>query len=87
MKKAFVDILIGAVTITAAVYLLNKFFTESAAQATAAKDNTTDDAPKLAIVEECIFPPEMNVTMDPHEVNNWGTLTKQSYLNHEPDDQ
>lgn len=88
MKKAFVDILIGAVTITAAVYLLNKFFMDSAIQdGTADSSKTTDQQSVVAIVDECTFPQEMRLDMIPDEVSNWGTLTKQSYLNHNPDDQ
>lgn len=93
MKSPLASILIGAATLTAAMYLLNKYFRESAAQnAKPAADLVMTDADCPDLPEDpCLFPNAMLVETPGNEVDNWGRISERVFIsNHNfnsiPDD-
>jgi hypothetical protein len=91
MKSPIAGILVGAATVTAAIYLLNKYFKETAKQKQEASLQITQaECPDLE-EDPCTFPEAMLVDHPNNQVDNWGQLSDRHFIsNHNfnsvPDD-
>lgn len=77
MKSPAIDILIGAVTITAAIFLLNKYFTANKTQPTVEKELIMGTA---QVEDQCMFPNEMLTEYENPQVDNWAQLSDRHFM-------
>lgn len=84
MRSPIINIIIGAATLAAAVYLIEKYFTATKEPTDAAlKDMAQDDRGDVVTDDQqCIFPEQMITETPYNEVSNWGNLSGRRFLSY-----